>query len=97
MATTQEFALGTVTTLLSTELNSLASSAGLTAGAISSVGGASGLFNNVTGGGGLGGYTLGQFELRLAAPAAHSPRDPGPSSGSSRRLTAPTTKMARRR
>ena len=69
MATIQEFALGTVATLLSTELNSLASSAGLTAGAISSVGGASGLFNNVTGGAGLGGYTLGQFELRLAAPA----------------------------
>jgi hypothetical protein len=68
MATTQEYLLGSVTTLLSTELNSLASSSGLTAGAISSVGGTSGLFNNTAGGGGLGGYTLGQWELELAAP-----------------------------
>ena len=69
MATTQEYLLGSATTLMTTELNSLASSSGLTAGAISSVGGTSGLFNNTAGGGGLGGYTLGQWELNLAAPA----------------------------
>jgi hypothetical protein len=60
--------LGSVVPLLSTELNSLASSAGLTAGAISSVGGTSGLFNNVYSGGGLGGFPLGEYELELAAP-----------------------------
>lgn len=64
---TQTYLLGSPVTLLSTELNSLASSA--TAGAISSVGGASGVFNNTFGGGGLGGYTLGQFELVLGSPA----------------------------
>jgi hypothetical protein len=63
----QTYDLGSATTLLSTELNSLASSA--TGAAISSVGGTSGVFNNTYGGGGLGGFTLGQFELELAAPA----------------------------
>jgi hypothetical protein len=67
MATVEKYLLGTTVTLLSTELNSLASSA--TAGAISSVGGTSGLFNNTVGGGGFDGYTMGQFELVLAAPA----------------------------
>ena len=51
---------------MSTELNSLASST--TAGAISSVGGTSGVFNNVQGGGGLGGFTQGIYELYLPAP-----------------------------
>ncbi len=68
MATTQEYLLGSVVTLMSTELNSLASSAAPSAGAVSSVGGTSGLFNNTAGGGGLGGYTRGRFELELAAP-----------------------------
>lgn len=67
MATVEKYLLGTTVTLLSTELNSLASSA--TAGAISSVGGTSGLFNNTVGGGGFDGSTLGLFELNLAAPA----------------------------
>lgn len=61
--------LGSVTTLLSTELNALASSSGLTAGAISSVGGSTGLFNNVYSGGVLGGFPLGKYELELAAPS----------------------------
>lgn len=61
--------LGTTTTLMSTELNSLATSAGLTAGAIASVGGTSGVFNNVAGGGGFDGYRWGIFELNLGAPA----------------------------
>jgi hypothetical protein len=69
MATTQEYLLGSATTLLSTELNSLASSSTLAAGAISSVGGTSGKFDNTAGGGGLGGYTLGQFEINCAAPS----------------------------
>ncbi len=69
MATTQEYLLGSAVTLMTTELNSLASSATLAAGAISTVGGTSGLFNNTAGGGGLGGYTFGQWELELAAPA----------------------------
>ena len=60
--------VGSATTLLSTELNSLASSSGLTAGAISSVGGTSGVFNNVQAGGGLGGFTQGLYQLHLAAP-----------------------------
>lgn len=68
MATTQEYLLGSIATLLSTELNSLASSSGLTAGVISSVGGSSGIFDN-TAGGALGGYVLGRIELVLAAPA----------------------------
>lgn len=68
MATTQKYLIGTTVTLLSTELNSLASSAGLTAGAISSVGGTSGQFNNTPGGGSLDGYAFGRFELVLAAP-----------------------------
>src|SRR5271157_1471596 len=65
----QYYDLGSVTSLMTTELNSLASSAGLTAGAISSVGGTSGLFNNVYSGGGLAGFTQGIFELYLPAPA----------------------------
>lgn len=65
----QYWDLGSATTLLSTELNSLASSAGPTAGVISSVGGTSGVFNNVQGGGGLGGFRYGLFELVLGAPA----------------------------
>ncbi len=68
MATTQEYILGSVLTLMSTELNSLASSAAPSAGAVSSVGGTSGLFNNTAGGGGMGGYTRGRFELEIAAP-----------------------------
>jgi hypothetical protein len=62
--TTTTYVLGSVTTLLSTELNSLASASEV----VSSVGGTSGLFNNTYAGGGLGAYTLGQFELHLAAP-----------------------------
>ena len=71
MATVLNYwALGSSVTLLSTELNSLASSATLAAGAIATVGGTSGKFNNVYSGGGLGGYPMGEFELSLAAPAA---------------------------
>ncbi len=69
MATTQEYLLGSAVTLMTTELNSLASSATLAAGAISTVGGTSGLFNNTAGGGGIGGYTSAKWELVLAAPA----------------------------
>ncbi len=69
MATTQEYLLGSALTLMSTELNSVASSATLIAGAISSVGGTSGLFNNTAGGGSMGGYPLARFELVLASPA----------------------------
>lgn len=64
----QYWDLGSVTTLMTTELNSLASSSGLTAGAISSVGGSSGVFNNIQAGGGLGGFRYGLFELVLGAP-----------------------------
>jgi hypothetical protein len=64
MAVVEKQLLGTTTTLMSTELNSLASSA--TAGAISSVGG--GVFNNTVGGGGFDGYLYGQLELNLGAP-----------------------------
>lgn len=64
---TQYWAVGSWTTLLSTELNSLASSA--TAGALSSVGGTSGAFDNTYGGGGIGGYTYGEIEVSIAAPA----------------------------
>ncbi len=66
MATTQEYLLGTAVTLMSTELNSLATSSGFTAGAIASVGGTSGVFNNTAGGGSLGGYAFGLFELDMA-------------------------------
>ncbi len=66
MATVEKYLIGSTVTLLSTELNSLATSA--TAGAISSVGGTSGLFNNTVGGGSMDGYTLARFELNLAAP-----------------------------
>lgn len=59
---TRTWVLGSVTTLLSTELNSIANAATV----ISSVGGTSGLFNNTYAGGGLGGYTLGRFELYIA-------------------------------
>jgi hypothetical protein len=69
MAVIQKYAVGTSVTLLSTELNSLASSSGLTAGVISSVGGTSGLFNNTAAGGSLDGYAFGRYELNLAAPA----------------------------
>jgi hypothetical protein len=69
MATTTKYALGSVVSLLTTELNSLASSSGLTAGAISSVGGTSGLFNNTAAGGGFDGYEWGRYELNLGAPA----------------------------
>jgi hypothetical protein len=65
MAVVQYWSLGSVTTLMGAELNSLASSSGLTAGAVTA-----GSFNNVQGGGGLGGYTMGIYELNLAAPAA---------------------------
>ena len=61
---TETFVLGSATTLLSTELNGAPANVG---GVKSSVGGTSGLFNNTYGGGGLGGYTLGQFELVLAS------------------------------
>jgi hypothetical protein len=63
----QYWAVGSWTTLLSTELNSLASSA--TAGAISSVGGTSGTFDNTYGGGGIGGYPYGEVEASIGAPA----------------------------
>ena len=64
----QYWDVGTETSLLTTELNSLASSSGLTAGAISSVGGTSGVFNNVYSAGGLGGFLQAVFLLHLAAP-----------------------------
>lgn len=67
-AAIEKWALGTVTTLLSTELNSLATSSTLAAGKIATVGGTSGAFNNVAGGGGFDGYKWGQFELNLGAP-----------------------------
>lgn len=67
MATIEKQLLGSVVTLLSTELNSLASSTA--AGAISSVGGTSGAFNNVAGGGVFDGYVKGQLELAIGAPA----------------------------
>jgi hypothetical protein len=67
MATVEKQLLGSVATLMTTELNSLASST--TAGAISSVAGTAGVFNNTVGGGGFDGYTIGQLELNLAAPA----------------------------
>lgn len=69
MATLQKYAMGSALTLLSTELNSLATSATLAAGAVSSVGGTSGLFNNTASGGSLDGYAFGRYELVLAAPA----------------------------
>lgn len=66
MAQIHKYVEGLTVTLISTDLNSLASSA--TAGAIT--GGVSPtVFNNVAGGGGLDGYTLGKFEVVLAAPA----------------------------
>lgn len=64
MATTEKYVLGSVATLMSTELNSLATSSGLTAGAISGS-----AYNNVQGGGAGDGYVLGDLELVLAAPA----------------------------
>src|SRR5947209_4516094 len=63
MATTEKYVIGSIATLMSTELNSLATSSGLTAGAISS-----GAFNNTAGSTGDG-YVLGELELVLAAPA----------------------------
>ncbi len=67
MANVEKYLLGgSAVTLMTTELNSLGSST--TAGAISSVGGTAGLFNNTVGGGSMDGYTLGLFELVLAAP-----------------------------
>src|SRR4051812_17460777 len=68
-AIVQNYLLGSVVSLMTTELNSLATSSGLTAGAISSVGGSSGAFNNTYAGGGLGAYVSGRFELVLGAPA----------------------------
>lgn len=65
MATTNKFAIaGTAVTLLTTELNSLATGTG----AVSSVGGSSGVFNSVAGGGtsNLDGYLQGRYELVLA-------------------------------
>jgi hypothetical protein len=62
--------VGSESSLLTTELNSLASSAALTAGAISSVGGTSGVFNNVQGGGGLGGFTQALFLIHIASLAS---------------------------
>lgn len=58
----EKWLLGTTATLMGTELNSLASSSGLTAGAIGSA------FNNVAGGGGFDGYKWGVFELNLGTP-----------------------------
>ena len=66
---TQTDLLGSLTAVLTTELASLASSSGLTAGVISTVAGSSGLINNTYGGGGLGGYPLGRYTLKLAAQA----------------------------
>lgn len=64
MATSEKYLVGSIATLMTTELNSLASSSGLTAGAIGTT-----AYNNVQGGGGGDGYPLGEFELVLAAPA----------------------------
>ena len=67
MATVEKQLLGSVVSLMTTELNSLASST--TAGAISSVGGTSGVFNNTVGGGTFDGYVKGQMELSIGSPA----------------------------
>lgn len=64
MAVVNKWLTGTIATLMSAELNSLASSAGPSAGAI-----ASAAFNNAAGGGGGDGYMYGELELRIAAPA----------------------------
>lgn len=63
MATTEQWVLGTAATLMSTELNALASSA--TAGAISAA-----TYNNVQGGGGGNGYTRGRLQLDLGTTTA---------------------------
>lgn len=66
MATTEKYALGTIASLLTTELNSLANNALAVATAA---------FNNVVGGGGGDGYTLGEFELVVTfgtAPTANT-------------------------
>ncbi len=70
MATTTYLPQASAVTLMTTELNSLATGTG----AVSSVGGSSGVFNNLQGGGtsNLGGYTLGEFELYLAATSTIS-------------------------
>jgi hypothetical protein len=64
MATTEKYVLGTTASLMTTELNSLASSSGFTAGAIAGT-----VYNNTAGGGGGDGYTRANLELNLAAPA----------------------------
>lgn len=63
MATTEQYVLGTDATVMSTELNSLASSS--TAGAISSA-----VYNNTQGGGGGNGYTRGRLQLDLGTTTA---------------------------
>jgi len=60
-ATTEKYILGSIATLMSSELNTLASSATLAAGATTA--GTTGAYNNVQGGGGGDGYTLGDLEL----------------------------------
>ena len=67
MATVEKQLLGTVVSLMTTELNSLASSA--TAGAVSSVINSTGIYNNTVGGSGGDGFVIGQVELVLGAPA----------------------------
>lgn len=56
--------VGSITTLLSTELNSLASAASV----VSSVGGTSGVFSNIQAGGGVGGFPQGILQLTLGSP-----------------------------
>jgi hypothetical protein len=64
MSSTLENLAGSVTTLLSTELNSLANNASV----LSSVGGSSGVFDNTIGNSGVSnGYFLGDVEMVCAA------------------------------
>lgn len=63
MATTEKYVLGSIATLMNTELNSLASSA--TGAAIATT-----AYNNIQAGGGGDGYTLAQIELVIAAPGS---------------------------
>ena len=65
MATTEKYLLGAVATLMGAELNALASSAALSAGAIAST-----LYDNTQGAGGGDGFASGDLELSIGALAA---------------------------
>ena len=71
MATTEKYALGSVATLMSTELGNLASSSTLAAGATTA--GATGAYNNTQGGGGGDGYTRGDCELTVNYSSSTTP------------------------